>query len=425
MNRAKNDRAAMHRAAMKSASGDHASSPRLCLIAGTRPEFIKLAPVLHALRQRPETRNWPVRFIATGQHPDLTGQMCRELDIMPDDVLSLPAVPLSATDEGLGARLAALLSALAPQVEAHADIVVVQGDTHSALAGAMAGSYARRPVMHVEAGLRTGLRHAPFPEELNRCQIATHATVHFAPTPLAVRNLLTESINPDSIFCVGNTVIDAIARFHPRALRPVWPRPHILATCHRRENWDGGLAALCSALAACARLSDTHDILFLAHPNPALLSQVRAILGDQPRIYLLPPQPYRCLLSLLDGAAAVVTDSGGLQEEASMLGVPVVLCREATERPEILSHGGWLAGCDPAALLRAIRQALGAPRPPAGRSPFGDGKAADRIVTALVRFWAGQRPYLKPDELFDPNRPSDADAPLNNRKAFAIGAGTR
>lgn len=399
---------------------ERAMPPRLCMIAGTRPEFIKLAPVLLALKQRPETRSWPVRLIDTGQHPDLASQTCQELGLQPDETLSLPA-----NDAGLTARLGVLLCALEPKVEDNADIVLVQGDTLSALAGAMAGSYAQRPVMHIEAGLRTGLSHAPFPEELNRCQIARHTTLHFAPTPTAVRNLLTESVDPASVLCVGNTVIDALGHYHRTEAKPVWSRPYMLATCHRRENWEGGLAALCTALAAYAKLSTQHDILFLAHPNPALQEAVRARLGAEPRIFLLPPQPYRCLLSLLEGAAAVITDSGGLQEEASMLGVPVVLCREATERPEILSHGGWLVGCDPSAILRAIRQALGGPRPLAGRSPFGDGRAADRIVTALARYWTGQQPYLRPDELFDPNRPSYAEVPLNNRKAFAIGAGTR
>lgn len=400
---------------------EHQLAPRVCVFAGTRPEFIKLAPIIRTLRWWPPTKRWQVQLIATGQHPDLTDDLCRELGLSPD--VTLPDIKNTRNLTHMAGRLLCAMARHMPAANGEtANFVIVQGDTTSALAGAIAGHYSGCTVVHVEAGLRSGDASEPFPEETNRRVIADLASLHFAPTDQAVSNLLTEGVDPASIACVGNTIIDAVQLYHcgqPRA----WPRPYVLATCHRRENWRQGLSAVCDALSAFAGQAHDYDVLFALHPNPALRNTVVSRLGGTNRIHLLDPQPYGRFLGLLKHAAAVITDSGGLQEEASEFGVPVVLCRRKTERPELMVQGGILAGTQADGILSAIEAALAMPRPAAHCSPFGDGRAADRIVTALARYAAGKRPLLTSTELFVANRQFDAEVPLNNRKASAIGTG--
>lgn len=370
----------------------------LCVVAGTRPEFIKLAPLLHALRQRPESARWQVRFIATGQHPHLTHSLCAELALTPDvDLGSGPGA------RGLLDLAGRLLSALEDQTRDHQrpDAIVVQGDTMSALAGAMAGFYGHIPVVHLEAGLRSGSLREPFPEEANRRIISSLSAVHLAPTPGAVRNLLSEGIAPEQIACIGNTVVDAVRLYRGGPCPVDLPRPYIVATGHRRENWQRGIGTLLAALRDIA--ADGTQVVFLLHPNPVLATQVRDALAGTPGVWLLPPQPYAATLTLLDGAAAIVTDSGGLQEEAPAFGVPVVVARRQTERPEVLNgHGGQISGTSRRAITAAIRRALKTERPARPVSPFGDGRAAERAVTVLARMFAGLQPLLPEHQSFVP-----------------------
>lgn len=378
---------------------------RVMVVVGTRPEAIKLAPVVFALRETPACT--PL-VCATGQHRQMLDQVLALFGIGVDADLNLMRPNQDLTDVTTGALtgLREVLRDLAP------DAVLVQGDTTTAFAGALAAFYARVPVGHVEAGLRTHDLAAPYPEEGNRQLVTRITRWHFAPTAVSRGNLLAEGVPEARIHVTGNTVIDALfwmrARVRemspdafagdigPETLRAILAHagPLVLVTSHRRENFGAGVA---SAFAAIAELARTHpDWLFVypVHLNPQVKGPATAILSGLANVHLTAPVPYAPFVWLMDRARLILTDSGGVQEEAPSLGKPVLVMREVTERPEAVAAGTVrLVGTDGARIVAEVTQLLtdrAAYAAMAERSnPYGDGKAAPRIAAILAGLSGG------------------------------------
>lgn len=361
---------------------------------GTRPEAIKLAPVILALRRH--RARFATTLIVTAQHRQLLDQVLRLFRIRPDVDLDLMRPRQSPGD--VMARTLTALEALwrrsAP------DLLIVQGDTTSAFAGALAAAYRQIPVAHIEAGLRTGDRRAPFPEEINRRLIDALAEYLFAPTAGARRHLLDEGLPADRIFVTGNTGIDAF-RWMQRRLRvsgvasrlPAILHAHprlILVTAHRRESFGDGLRRICQAVRAIARAHPEAAIVYPVHPNPQVRQAARRWLRGLPNVHLTPPMDYATFVCAMTRAALILTDSGGVQEEAPSLGVPVLVMREATERTEALTLGAaQLVGTETAPIVSRTLAALRQPAPRRrSANPFGDGRASERIVRILERLLA-------------------------------------
>lgn len=350
---------------------------KLFVVVGTRPEAIKLAPVVLAVR----AAGAAVRLCATGQHQTLAADALSWFGLAPD----LGLGPHPADLDGLcGSLLTGIGAALAAE---RPDRVIVQGDTISALAGALAAHHHCLPVAHVEAGLRTGDLAAPWPEEGNRRLIAALADLHFAPTAGAAAALRAENVPAAAIRVTGNTGIDALRWMRERRAAPA-PRADrrklILVTCHRRESFGPGLARIAEALRTIAARPDVLIALPL-HPNPA----VRAALGGLAGIRLLTPLAYPEFVQWLAAAHIVLTDSGGVQEEAPALGVPVLVLRDTTERPEGIAAGtARLVGTCTRRIVAETCRLLDDPTAHAAmsraHSPYGDGQAAQRIAAALV-----------------------------------------
>jgi UDP-N-acetylglucosamine 2-epimerase (non-hydrolysing) len=355
---------------------------------GTRPEVIKMAPVLHALA------GVGVRslLVTTGQHREMLQQALDAFDLEPD--IDLELMRSGQTPAELTSRAVAALDGVIGEIRPRT--VLVQGDTTTAFCGALAAFYRRVPIGHVEAGLRTGDRRNPFPEEVNRRLISPLADWHFCPTERSVRNLLAEGIPRAAIHLTGNTVVDALRRTAkvelPPAERALLPtgraRWRILVTLHRRETQGESQRLLCGMLRAIARRRDV-EIVFPVHLSPAVRASVFAELDGMANVHLLQPLPYRPFVHLLKSADIILTDSGGIQEEAPSFGVPVLVMRETTERPEGVEAGCTrLSGTDPVAVRAdvigllddrdAYRQMARA------ANPYGDGYAAERIVRRLV-----------------------------------------
>ena len=355
------------------------------VIAGTRPEAIKLAPVIWALNGHRALR--PV-VVNSGQHAKAVRQTFAEFAIESDvELESLPALPnLAASFAHLRTELAAVAGRYRPLC------VLVQGDTLTAYAAAVAARDGAYRVAHVEAGLRTESASDPFPEEWFRRRVARVADIHFAPTSAAVGHLLSEGISPDAIHRTGNTGIDTL-RWMLRKLQlegsqPSEPRDVVLITLHRRENHDLNADIVCRAL---MRLSDARPelrMLFPVHPNPRVSGPIRRRLAGHPAFSLVPPMPYRQFIDAAARAALIISDSGGIQEEAPHLGTPLLVPRCNTERPESIATGFvQLVAVDERAIVDAARDALAADRrravPIDGDAPFGAGDAAQRIVRVL------------------------------------------
>ena len=362
---------------------------KVVTILGTRPEAIKLAPVINELKRTPGTETV---IVSTGQHRELLEQMLVLFEIAPDVDLAVmnPRQRLSHLTADLMLGLGESLAALRP------DWVLVQGDTSTTLCGALAAFYESVPVAHVEAGLRSGDELAPFPEEVNRKLVACLTTLHLCPTPGSAANLLSEAVPGDRVVVTGNTGIDALLWAVERA-RSVKPpvsrhRPRrILLTVHRRENHGEGLEQVCEAVQRLARRPDT-EIVFPVHRNPDVRDVVLPRLAGLDGVHLCEPLDYLALVSVLDSCDLVLTDSGGLQEEAPTLGKPVLVLRETTERPEAVDMGvARLVGTDPDAIVDGAEALLDDPDAYAAmahaENPFGDGQASRRIVELLV----GQR----------------------------------
>jgi UDP-N-acetylglucosamine 2-epimerase (non-hydrolysing) len=353
---------------------------------------LKLAPVALALR-RPGSRFSP-KVCLSGQHGELARRIASEIGLDADFDVPSANGPQSLSESlaGLVTRLDAVLAEAAPRG------VVVQGDTTTALAAALVGFHHAVPVFHVEAGLRTSDPRLPFPEEMNRRLVTRLAAAHFAPTEHARQNLLREGVSPEDVRVTGNTIVDALHAFGrlgggaaDALLGDAGGRAHLLVTLHRREN--AALAgSVASAVRELTRRSDV-EVLWIRHPNATATAAVAALEGA-PGVRVLDPQPYAVFVGLMQRARAVLTDSGGVQEEAPVLGVPVVVLRTETDRPEaVLAGNAVVTGADTAAIVRACTELLDDPEVHARRSravsPFGDGKAAERIVTALEQRYFG------------------------------------
>lgn len=353
-------------------------------MAGTRPEAIKLAPIVIAARSRAEFHHL---LIATGQHGALFDDALAVFDLMPD--LRLPAPRRRST---IAAAARHIRSALRPVlIELAPDLVIVQGDTTSAWAAALAARDARVPIAHVEAGLRSGDPLLPWPEERNRIAIDAIADLLFAPTVGAAINLRREQVG-GHIAVTGNSGIDALLQASvaaPALLRDSATR-HLLVTCHRRENLGAALDRICAAL---CKLSERTDLRITVplHPNPAAGEAMRALLAGCPRVTLVPPLDYRAMIAALKASDLVLSDSGGLQEECPALGLPLLVLRDNSERPEAVDGGNArLIGTETQAIVDAVTRLLddgpAYARMARPAFPFGDGAAAMRMLDAIALF---------------------------------------
>lgn len=366
---------------------------KVLFVFGTRPEAIKMAPVVRALARRPE--RFETRICVTGQHREMLDQVLDLFQIAPDYDLDIMRPGQSLADV-----TSAILQGLLPILHAEQpDWMLVQGDTTTAMSAGLAAFYARVPVAHIEAGLRTYDLDAPFPEELNRRVIGVLAALHFAPTTHAAANLRREGVLPEQIVVSGNTVIDAQQQvaalpFDPRgtplADLPFGKKRLILVTAHRRENFGRGMIEICAGLRTIAASFPEVHLVCPVHLNPNVHEPFYEMLGDVPNITLLSPLEYQPLVWLLNQCDFVVTDSGGLQEEAPGFGKPVLVLREVTERPEGVEAGtAQLIGSNAEAIVEWITRLLKDPatylRMARTVNPYGTGNAAEQIAAALVR----------------------------------------
>jgi UDP-N-acetylglucosamine 2-epimerase (non-hydrolysing) len=365
--------------------------PRVLVVLGTRPEAIKLAPVVNALRVR--SAELQVRVCVTGQHREMLDPVLALFGIVPDHDLHL-----MRPDQTLASLTGAVIEGVAGVLGSEpADWVIVQGDTTTALGAGLAAFYAGARVAHVEAGLRTADKHSPFPEEANRRIVDVLSDLHFAPTERARENLLGEATDPRTVHVTGNTVIDAlryVARRHydfttgPLTGIP-FERRIVLVTAHRRESFGGGLIAICAALRQLADEVEDIQIVYPVHLNPNVRGPAHRELSGHPRISLIPPLDYASLVQLMRRSTLILTDSGGIQEEAPTFGKPVLVMRNATERPEAVQAGcARLVGTDRARIVAEARRLLDDAR--AYRrmakvtNPFGDGHASERITDLIL-----------------------------------------
>ncbi len=376
---------------------------------GTRPEAIKLAPVIRLLKKRRSIFRTVV--LATAQHREMLDQVLDLFRIRPDYDLNLMTLAQSLTQittrslEGIEAVLR----------KEQPDAVLVQGDTTTALSGALAAFYLKIKVGHVEAGLRTDDKYAPFPEEINRRLITRLADFHFAPTEWAKTRLIREGVSRASVSVTGNTVIDALLSIKDKVdrIRPDIPketlsalrrRDIVLVTGHRRESFGTGFENICRAIRAAADACPRSVFVYPVHLNPNVVRPVHRILGGRERIHLLNPLPYASFIWLMKRATIVLTDSGGVQEEAPTLGKPVLVMRDATERPEGIDAGNArLVGTDKDRIAKNLIELLSDARARRAmarvHNPYGDGRAGQRIVGILERVLTGRgsrrRPHLR------------------------------
>jgi len=356
---------------------------KVLAIFGTRPEAIKLAPVVRACRAHPELE---VKVLVTAQHKEMLYQVLDLFDIEPDRDLDIMSE--RQTLPGLSAKLLERLQAALDEIRP--DIVMVQGDTTTTFIGALSAFYARVPVAHVEAGLRSGDKSHPFPEELNRVMTSSLTDIHFAPTESARRNLLAEGVGDGRIQVVGNTVIDSL-KYILRAGPPKIEAcdPFILVTAHRRENWGRPIENLCHAVRAVAERRPDINFIFSVHKNPAAREPVERLLSSVPAVNLIDAPDYDEFVHLMDRAQFVLSDSGGVQEEAPALGKPVLIFRRTTERPEGIEAGAVkLIGDERAAIESSVVALLegGAEykRMSRTRDLYGDGRASERIAEGIA-----------------------------------------
>ena len=374
---------------------------RVVVFMGTRPEAIKLAPVVAALRAQTDIA---CTVVATGQHREMFEQVARQFRFTVDMNLNVMTV-----DQSLAGLTASLMLAIDGALATTAPMfVLAQGDTTTVLAAALACFYRRVPIGHVEAGLRTGNIWSPFPEEANRRLASPLVSLHFAPTAGARLALLAEGVPDGSIEVTGNTVIDALhmelrtqredrhaADAVDRHLQALigqnWKSvPFVLITGHRRENFGEGLDQICRALATLADKFPGHRFIYPVHLNPNVSASVNRILGGRANVVLLPPLDYGAFIALLSQSRLVLTDSGGVQEEAPSLGKPVLVMRDTTERPEGVEAGtAILTGPSESSIVwhaeRLLNDVHAYEAMVSAKNPYGDGHAAERIVNRLTR----------------------------------------
>lgn len=368
----------------------------ILFVLGTRPEAIKLAPVILAMRE--EGRGCRPLICNTEQQKEMAGAALASFGLQAD--FNLDVMTGNQSLAGLQTRLTAALET----VYAARDLAgtVVQGDTMSAFCGALCSFYHRRPVFHVEAGLRSGDLAEPFPEEAFRSLIARLAALHFAPTENSRARLLAEGLRPESIAVTGNTVVDALQRlpqsgleeaagfFHGLGLR----QPAALVTIHRRENHGPRLQSILSAVRSLAAGHPELDWLIPVHPNPNVKNEVGRVLAGRGNVFLLPPQPYPRLIYLLLNSRLVLTDSGGIQEEAAALGRPILVLRYKTERTESLEAGlSELVGAEADQIIARSEALLAGPAEarPGGTDLYGQGRAS-RLILSLIESYYEQSP---------------------------------
>ena len=375
---------------------------RVMTIFGTRPDTIKMAPVVHELQRHPHVQNI---ICVTAQHRQMLDDLLALFAIRPDHDLDIMTEDQSLTD--ITTRV--LLGMEGIFEKDRPDVALVHGDTTTSTAAALGAFYQNIPVGHVEAGLRTSNPSVPFPEEMNRRLTGTISSFHFAPTPLAREHLLGENVPVENVIITGNTVIDAFLETaqredlaHPAGWEKLdTQRPIIVVTAHRREN-HGHMREMCEALRDIARLPQRPQILWPVHPSPRVRPIAHEILGSEPGVVLIDPIDYGAMAAAVRDCTLVLTDSGGLQEEAPCLGKPVLVMREETERPEgVLAGTLELVGHDRKKIVDAASRLLsdrGAYESMArAHNPYGDGHAAERIVAwLLARLRGGD--YPKPFE---------------------------
>lgn len=381
---------------------------RIMVILGTRPEAVKLAPVIRALEAEP---SFAVSVLATAQHREMLDQVLAIFGIAAEHDLNLMVA---------NQTLAGLTSACLTGVEAilrqeRPDLVLVQGDTTTVLASALATHYARIPLGHVEAGLRTADKFAPFPEEMNRRVATVLADLHFAPTSWAQGNLLAEGVRPETVFVTGNTVVDALeivsrlpggqegTRRAVEAFLATRER-FILVTAHRRESFGEGMVEICRAIKQIASAADGVGVVYPVHPNPNVSGPVRELLGCEAGVLLTDPLEYPAFVGLMKRCWLLLTDSGGVQEEGPTFGKPVLIMRDKTERPEGVAAGvARLVGTSSREIVAQVTRLLRCEADYAamsrGGNPFGDGRAAARIVRVLRNHFEG-RPLAEGVEAF-------------------------
>jgi UDP-N-acetylglucosamine 2-epimerase (non-hydrolysing) len=359
----------------------------VCTI-GTRPEAIKMAPLIKALQATSWAR---CRILLTGQHRELATEVLDADGIKPD--IDLEAMRLSLPFDRLARYLVKAIARVLS--DERPDFVLAQGDTTTVVATAIASFRRRVPFGHVEAGLRTNRLFAPFPEEANRVAASHLSTIHFAPTWSARENLEREGISPGSIHVTGNTVIDALLatarRNEPIGVELDPTKRLILVTAHRRDCFGEPLRQICDAIRQLADRQADVEFLWPVHPNPAVKPVVEELLQRQPRVRLCGPLAYGSFVSAMSRAALILTDSGGVQEEAPALGTPVLVMRNESERPEAIAAGvARLVGQDPRRIVEEATRLLCDPTAyrsmARGMSPYGDGEASQRIAAILGRF---------------------------------------
>ena len=367
---------------------------KILLVFGTRPEAIKMAPVFRALSA---TKQWEVKVCVTAQHRQMLDQVLDLFNIKPEFDLNLmkPGQDLTDITSNVLIGMRDVFNQWKP------DLVLVHGDTTTAMAASLAAFYAKIPVAHVEAGLRTNNIYSPWPEEMNRRVVGRVASLHFAPTETARANLLAEGCAEKSIYVTGNTVIDALLNVVEKInadatinqlSRESFAFLHedkrlILVTGHRRENFGQGFEDICKALRKIAEREDV-EIVYPVHLNPNVQEPVRRILGECPRIHLIEPLDYLPFVYLMNRAHILLTDSGGIQEEAPSLGKPVLVMRDTTERPEAVTAGtvklvGTDAACIVSEATRLLDDQQEYQRMSQTHNPYGDGLASSRICKVI------------------------------------------
>lgn len=371
---------------------------KILTVFGTRPEAIKMAPLVHALAA---DERFEAKCCVTAQHREMLDQVLELFGITPDYDLNLMKVGQTLNDV-----TARILLELKPVLqEFKPDIVLVHGDTATTLSAALASYYEQIPVGHVEAGLRTGNIYSPWPEEGNRKLTGSLTQYHFSPTETAKGNLLKENIDSNNIYVTGNTVIDALLMIQNKIttdealnaeLAAQFPfldesKKLILVTGHRRESFGGGFERICEALAQTAKEHPNTQILYPMHLNPNVREPVNRILAGISNIYLIDPQQYLPFIYLMSRSYIILTDSGGIQEEAPSLGKPVLVMRDATERPEAVESGTVkLVGTDVEKITSNLTKLLTSESAYQAMSfahnPYGDGKACQRILDALIAY---------------------------------------
>ena len=378
----------------------------ILVFIGTRPEAVKLAPVVVALRN---SKDFRCTVVATGQHKEMFRQVADTFGIAVD--ADLGVMRPNQTLAGLTARLLERIDSTLESVRP--DMALVQGDTTTVLAASLACFYRRIPVGHVEAGLRTGNIWSPFPEEANRKLATSVVSLHFAPTDGARASLLCEGVADESILVTGNTVIDALRMEVARQAGNATLRAHIdkelgllvgadwaeapvvLVTGHRRENFGHGIEQICQAIASLAERFPDHRFVYPVHLNPNVLEHVNRLLGNRSNVRLIAPQGYSNFVALMARCRLVLTDSGGVQEEAPSLGKPVLVMRDTTERPEGVAAGtAVLTGPHAPSIVEHATRLLSDEATyrsmATARNPYGDGHAAGRIVERIRGYFAGQ-----------------------------------